>query len=113
MKRFRKELTCNLYNKHSKNFSLYIKAIACGVFFLFSATAYNQDAETDSLLRVANKTNDDSLKVNALISLASANSLSDSGIAYANRAKDIAFKIGFKTGEAYGYKWLSIINNNK
>ncbi|HYJ64735.1 MAG TPA: tetratricopeptide repeat protein [Parafilimonas sp.] len=113
MKRFRKELTCNLYNKHSKNFALYIKVIACGVFFLFSATAYNQDAETDSLLRVANKTNDDSLKVNALISLASANSLSDSGIAYANRAKDIAFKIGFKTGEAYGYKWLSIINNNK
>ena len=99
MKRSTKEHTSiNLYNKHSKNFALYIKAIACGIFLLFSATAYNQNAETDSLLRVANKTNDDSLKVNAFISLAIANSQSDSGIAYANRAKDIAFKIGFKSG---------------
>jgi two-component system, NtrC family, sensor kinase len=116
MKRFRKEHTyISLYNKHSKNFALYIKALACSIFLLFNVAAYNQGAEIDSLLRVANKTNDDSLKVNALISLAIANSqsLPDSGIAYANRAKDIAFKIGFKTGEAYGYKWLGIINNYK
>ena len=116
MKRFKQELTgINLYNKHSKNFVLHIKAIACSVLLLLNVTAYNQDAEIDSLLHVANKNKDDSLKVNALISLAIANSqsLPDSGIAFANKAKDVAFKIGFRSGEAYAYKWLGIINNFK
>ncbi len=82
---------------------------------LLNAKAYTQNAETDSLLQVVTKGKDDSLKVNALISLAMANSQSssDKALEYANHARDIATKIDFKRGEAYAYKWLGLINNYK
>lgn len=72
-----------------------------------------QDDETDSLLHVVATRKDDSLKVNALISLAVSNyqSAPDKAKDFANRANVLAQKINFKTGEAYAYKWLGIIDN--
>jgi signal transduction histidine kinase len=116
LEKFSKGFPCYSVNKkHTKNLRLYIKAIACIVLLFLFVTAYSQDAETDSLLNVVSKGKDDSLKVNALISLAISNSQSspDKGIEYADKAKDLAHKIGFKSGEAYAYKWLGIINDNK
>lgn len=83
---------------------------------LFSYVLSNgQNAETDSLIRVAGKEKNDSLKVNALISLAIENSQSapDKSLEYAEKAREIASKINFKNGEAYAYKWLGIVSNYK
>jgi len=88
---------------------------ACIIFSCLSVNVNAQDAETDSLLRVVASHKDDSLKVNALISLTIAKyqSAPDKAKYFANQAKTIAEKINFKTGEAYAYKWLGIINNSQ
>ena len=98
-----------------KNLILNSKAIACIFLLLLNVSGYCQDAETDSLLHEVAKGKDDSLKVNALISLAISNSqsTSDKGLEFADSARNLAFKIGFKSGQAYAYKWLAIINMNK
>ncbi|TKK69332.1 DUF2225 domain-containing protein [Ilyomonas limi] len=92
----------------------FIKMMACIILaLLYAAKGYSQDAETDSLLQIVAKGKDDSLKVNALISLTVSNYQSSPGKAleYANKAKDLAIKLNFKSGEAYAYKWLGIIEN--
>ena len=85
------------------------------VLLLLYLNGYNQDPQTDSLLKVVTLGKDDSLKVNALISLAISNAQSspDKALEFANKAKDLAVKTGFRSGEGYAYKWLGIINNNK
>ena len=82
---------------------------------LLNTRGIAQDAETDSLLQVVAKGKEDSLKVNALISLAMYNAQSDpdKALEYATKARDIATNISFKSGEAYAYKWLGIANNYK
>jgi signal transduction histidine kinase len=73
-----------------------------------------QDSETDSLLKVVAQTNDDSLKVNTLIKLASLNAepSPDSALRFATEAKELAIKTGSRTGTAFAYKWIGISNNN-
>ena len=39
--------------------------------------------------------------------------LPEKALEYASKAKDIAIKLDFKSGEAYAYKWLAIIYNYK
>ena len=75
--------------------------------------SFAQSPETDSLLRDAGKEKNDTLKVNALINLAIENSQSapNKSLEYAEKAREIAAKINFKSGEAYAYKWLGIVNN--
>jgi two-component system NtrC family sensor kinase len=99
----------------TKHFVSSIRVIACIVLLLLNAKAYTQHTGIDSLLQVVAKGKNDSLKVNALISLAMTNAETspDKALDYANRARDLATKIDFKSGEAYAYKWLGIINNNK
>ena len=99
-----------------KYFIVLIKGLVCIVLLLWSESCYCQDAETDSLLKVVNTGKDDSLKVNALNSLAAAandKSLPDKTLEFANKARDLAVKINFKHGEAYAYKWIGIANNYK
>ena len=99
----------------AKHFVSSTKTIACIALLLLSIYCFSQDAETDSLLQVVAKGRDDSLKVNALISLtiSTYQSSPDKALAYAGKAKDLATKLDFKRGEAYAYKWLGIINNYK
>lgn len=82
----------------------------CSFFISFAQTP-----ESDSLIREAGKHKNDTSKVNALISLAIDNSQSapDKSLEYAEKAREIASKINFKSGEAYAYKWLGIVNNYK
>ena len=114
MEKFRKAPgNYNVNIKKANGFVSWSKVLLHAFLLFLNIAAYCQDTETDSLLREVNKGNDDSLKVNALISLAISNSQSapDKGIEYADKAKNLALKIGFKSGEAYAYKWLGIINN--
>jgi len=92
-----------------------IKVAIIVILLLYSMPGYTQDAETDSLMQVATKGKDDSVKVNALISLASANveTSLDKALEFANKAETLAIKINFLSGEAYAYKWLGIINYRK
>lgn len=85
------------------------------VALFFNLISNAQSSETDSLLRAAGKEQNDSLKVNALISLAIENSQSapDKSLEYAAKARDVASKIKFKSGEAYAYKWLGIVSYYK
>src|SRR4051812_42120293 len=99
----------------SKHFVSSIRVIVCLVLILLNAKVYTQNEETDSLLHIVAKGKEDSLKVNALISLAMINAETspDKALDYAANAKDLAIKIDFKSGEAYACKWLGIIYNNK
>jgi signal transduction histidine kinase len=105
----------SLITGEAKHFVSSTKTIACIALLLLSIYCFSQDAETDSLLQVVAKGKDDSLKVNALISLtvSTYQSSPDKALAYAGKAKDLATKLDFKRGEAYAYKWLGIINNYK
>ncbi|MCW3093284.1 MAG: tetratricopeptide repeat protein [Ferruginibacter sp.] len=80
-----------------------------------SIVSFAQENATDSLQRVVATHNDDSLKVNALISLATAGAQSEpqKAIEYAIKAKELATKVGYKKGLGYAYKWMGIINNYK
>lgn len=101
-------------NRHER-FKSFIK-ITIFVFLLLSVLpGFSQNKETDSLLNIVTTGKDDSVKVNALISLtiSSYQSDPDKALQFANHAKDIAVKIKFISGEAYAYKWLGIINNYK
>lgn len=105
-----------ILNINKKIGAAYLLRCAVLIFLQLSCFfSYAQDAETDSLIQVVNKGKDDTLTVNALISLAISTSQSapDKSLEYATKARDIASKINFKKGEAYSYKWLGIVNNYK
>jgi len=66
--------------------------------------------QVDSMLSVLERSEEDSLKVNTLLSLAAAHYGSDPNKAreYATQARDLASDIGFKSGEAYAYKSIGL-----
>lgn len=80
-----------------------------------SVAAAAQSNETDSLLKVVVKGKDDSIKADAIISLAKqfVATNPDKAINYAQNAIDLSVKIGYKKGEGYGYKWLGLANKYK
>jgi two-component system NtrC family sensor kinase len=83
-------------------------------FYLFtSLVCISQENETDSVLNAIQHGKDDSLKVNALISLSAENAQlnPDKAIEYATQALNIATKINFQRGLGYSYKWLGIVSN--
>ncbi len=98
-----------------KNRATLLRASMLVVALFSYAVFIGQSPETDSLLRATGGGKNDSLKVNALINLAIENSQSapDKSLEYAEKARDIASKINFKSGEAYAYKWLGIVSNYK
>lgn len=116
LKKIEKLYSYNIILKAGKKKWVAVLRSAVLIVALFSyVLSSGQNAETDSLIRVAGKEKNDSLKVNALISLAIKNSQSapDKSLEYAEKAREIASKINFRSGEAYAYKWLGIVNNYK
>ncbi|MEO6546988.1 MAG: tetratricopeptide repeat protein [Ferruginibacter sp.] len=87
--------------------------LLCFFMVFVSIISVGQKKQSDSLQKVIETGKDDSLKVNALISLAGAGAQSEpqKAMEYATRAKELATKIGFKKGLGYAYKWMGIINN--
>ena len=78
------------------------------LLLLFSGFVYSGQA--DSLLTVLGKSEEDSLKVKTLLSLAAIHYRSDPGEAlhYGEQAKELAQKIDFKSGVAYAYKSIGM-----
>jgi class 3 adenylate cyclase/tetratricopeptide (TPR) repeat protein len=72
--------------------------------------AYSQNDEIDSLKSLVANAKEDSTKVKTLLTLAGKYHISDSSAAiqYASQARDLAEKIGFKTGLAYAYKTIGL-----
>jgi class 3 adenylate cyclase len=69
-----------------------------------------QNAEVDSLKSVIANAAEDSTKVKTLLALAGKYHISDSSAAiqYASQARDLAQRIGYKTGLAYAYKSIGL-----
>lgn len=82
------------------------------VLLLGWMTAFTQNRDQDSLLRLLQNTRQDSLKVNILLSLSKEVTSSDpaQAIKYASDAKDLAEKTGYAKGVAYGYKGIGLVN---
>jgi class 3 adenylate cyclase/Tfp pilus assembly protein PilF len=78
--------------------------IQCILILFLSGPVFSSQA--DSLFRVLERSNEDSLKVNTLISLAATfyRSNPDSAILYAEQAISLADKIKYTKGLAYAYK---------
>ncbi len=86
------------------------------LFFIIIPFAGNtQNNQTDSLVKLVVKGDDDTIKVNALLNLAKefCNSEPDKTISYANSAITISSKLHFQEGEGFGYKWLGLAYKNK
>ncbi len=85
--------------------------IVIAVFLISLVTiAWSQDQKIDSLKNLISKSKTDSVTVNGLIEL-SGLYLSvdlDKAIAYANQARTIADKAGFRKGLAYAYKAIAL-----
>lgn len=82
------------------------KSILLFVLIFFCASASVLNAQNDSLLKVLERSEPDSLKVNTLISLAATyyRSDADSAIIYAEQAISLAENIQYIKGLAYAYK---------
>jgi two-component system NtrC family sensor kinase len=106
-----------LSRKYNKNHELLKwRNVSFCVFFLFiTFIGFAQNSESDSLQNIITKGKDDSLKVNALITLAQTTRETEPQKAfdYASKAKDLASAIGYKKGVGYSYKWMGIINYNQ
>ena len=78
--------------------------IQCILILFVSGPLFSSQA--DSLFRVLERSKEDSLKVNTLLSLAATyyRSNPDSAILYAEQAISLAVKIQFTRGLAYAYK---------
>jgi tetratricopeptide (TPR) repeat protein len=89
--------------------------IACAFCIFNSLFCLAKNSETDSLLHAISTAKDDSLKVNALISLAATNAQlnPDKATEFATQAMDISTKINFQKGLGYSFKWLGIISNSR
>jgi adenylate cyclase len=72
---------------------------------------FSQTQQTDSLKSLLKTAREDTLKVNTLIALSGKllSSDSDDAIRYANEAKALADKIGFKRGQAYALKSIGMV----
>src|SRR6478752_7474101 len=77
---------------------------------LIALISFAQNQTADSLLKAIQGMRDDSLKVDALIQLSRNyyNDSWDNAIRYANEAKDLAGRIGYKKGEALAFKGIGI-----
>jgi two-component system NtrC family sensor kinase len=77
---------------------------------LFSAKCFCQDAERDSLFALLTHTKADTLEVNLLneISKSYLNSSAENALKYAQQAKEIAEKAGYRYGLAYALKYIGI-----
>jgi adenylate cyclase len=76
------------------------------ILFLNAVSSYGQDVVLDSLNRVLNGSGEDSNKVNAENDLSSKylSTQPDNALDYAIKARDLAAKIGFLSGQAYALK---------
>jgi class 3 adenylate cyclase len=84
-----------------------IRKCAVFVYVIFlSIHCFAQELQTDSIETVIKKLNDDSAKVIVLNDLSSLlwKSQPDQSIEYANEARDLGYKINYKTGVAYALK---------
>ena len=111
----RKHSTRKYFTYRGKGFEWISRTVLLFLCLGFVVNLYSQNAETESLIKKATQANDDSIKVNALISLAVENfqSAPEKSLGYAQQAQSIASKIKFRKGEAYAYKWMGIINNQQ
>ncbi len=84
-----------------------IRKCAVFVYVIFlSIHCFGQELQTDSIKSVIKTLKDDSVKVIALNDLSSLlwKSHPDQAIEYANEARDLGYKINYKTGVAYALK---------
>ncbi len=86
------------------------KLISCIFLVLLSQNTFGQDERLDSIKYIIETTKNDTLKVNALISLSSSHLNIDiqEAIEYGNQAQNLAKKISFPKGEAYAYKAIAL-----
>jgi adenylate cyclase len=90
------------------------KALVVLLIFI-SVFSFAQETENDSLRIAIENSKDDSLKVDGLNALSKKYSLESppSAIHFANLAKALAEKLGYKVGVAYAYKNLGLVYYNQ
>jgi class 3 adenylate cyclase len=87
-----------------------MKRIFIQVFLILLFYGSMYPSEADSLLRVLERSDDDSLKVQNLLSLGAIYYRTDPGLAvnYGEQARDLAQTLDYKTGLAYAYKSIGM-----
>ena len=80
------------------------------ILFLFSMPAIGQALQTDSLKAVLQTAKDDTLKVEALLSLSRSLYISEpeEALRYANKALQLSVELKYQKGLAYAYKSLGL-----
>jgi len=87
-----------------------LKLSATMFFIAFCVQSIAQNRQADSLIAVLKTAPEDTLKVNTLITLSGSLLRTDTEVAlrYANEAKVLADKLGFKRGQAYSNKSIGM-----
>jgi class 3 adenylate cyclase/Tfp pilus assembly protein PilF len=101
-------------NNNQKNINLVMNKLNLLISVLliaFFSKSYAQTKQSDSLLLVLKSAREDTLKVNTLIALSGSllQSNKEFALRYANEAKLLADKLGFKRGQAYALKSIGMV----
>lgn len=82
---------------------------------LFPLVCWSQDAQLDSMKKIATTQKEDSFKVNTLLAISrrTLSSAPDEAITYAILANELSQKISFHPGQAYAFKNIGIAYYNK
>jgi adenylate cyclase len=88
-----------------------LKLLSSILLIVLCSKCYPQTQQTDSLKLFLKTAREDTLRVNALISLSGKllSFDSDDAIQYAREAKTLADKLGFKRGQAYALKSIGMV----
>ena len=81
------------------------------LLIVFGSNSFAETQQSDSLLAILKTAKEDTIKVNTLIALSGSlkSSNPEFALRYANEAKALADKIGFKRGQAYALKSIGMV----